>query len=700
MTSPLQSNVRRYRVNGFGGGLNKAVSSFDINDNELRDAENVDLSLKGSIIPRDGIRTYIPTTSNNKQIKGMFRYSRSDGQREVVGNANGSLERSVGSGTAMTQLTTLSPSEDGFVRFSQWRNTCYAVSDTETGITYHKDATTEFRSIGLNNLFTFQGNGFILSDSKTVGAANTDLQAVSKYTYRYTFDYKHGNDFVGESDPVFFTNLSGGGSYDNSSFITGSAPVDISLILTKGSEPLASDISAINFYRTPALDTSAKTGRQERNTGFYWVGSVSATDYNNAVLNDILLEDAGLPLGRQIRYGVSGNIPKSRFACAHKNRMWYGRTPDDTNAIYFSEYLEPEAVRATSIIPVGIGNSDDDGITGMLSWKNRQLLVFKPNSVWQVLGADIELSTGVPDLILENISEMEGCIAPGTIATGEGVIFFLTNKGLYFYDGTRPKPLNFEKVKPLFDAIPASRKYFATGVYSNKNRQYILCFSSNDDRPDRNTICLVYDFFTNTWSKRKYFSSNVGYNDLIELRRGDEAIGVIGSDVIEGGAPQSAAGAIHLFDDVSYELSTTQGVIWNASTKFFDFGAPEIVKEFKAVVVSCKATKAFTVEWNVDDGQATDTYAISPTGDHTWDEAALNWQGAPIETITHVWDGVRQGDKYKRLPQKDSNDNSVRGKRIGLTFKSDTGTDIKGIEIHGATFLWKPERRPTREEES
>ena len=174
-------------------------------------------------------------------------------------------------------------------------------------------------------------------------------------------------------------------------------------------------VTSINIYRSSFRATSEGTpeGYPSDKTEYFHIGSVSVDDYNSTAQYDTVFQDLGQVPGYTIEYNKMDLPPEPRFVVNHKNRLWLG------NVVYYKGSVEEWAngtayvdgddgiVRAPhSVFISSIGNSGlsapleyytdqyvdiepfGDGITGMVSFNNDFLVVFKANSMWGVYGDD------------------------------------------------------------------------------------------------------------------------------------------------------------------------------------------------------------------------------------------------------------------------------------------------------------------------
>lgn len=704
--------VKLYHIEDFGGGLNQAVNAFQLKDNEWRELKNMQFDVLGSAGPRGGIRKYDEGGGDHLgagrrfPIKGMHRHVRNDGTAELIIQGDQYVYNDNGTG-AFADLTTITPGTDGFVRFAQWGDTLYLSSSQYPLVkSYHKGDSTEV--VNVIRPWEFSWTDYIFWGYEAEG----DLDTSKVYYYRFTLEYRRGGQTVAESEPISRTSGPRFGvtpdyyqwdTSEMSSWSNGGVRF-VNFHSDFGGQGWDPTFPAVklNIYRSIPYepgDDGPDTTVNDPN--FYYIGSIDVVDYNAAGNNGTVFTDDGKHLTTtQIKYNRT-YPPGSRFIVNHKNRMWYVSQvsdPDNVPAlapyrVFYSDFLEPESVRYTSWIDVG--KEDGEAITGAASWKNQFLTIWKPNSIWMVLGGDEELIdpanqanvTGIlGDVELRMIDESVGCIAPQSIAYAEGGYIFLSNRGIEIFAGARAQPMESKKVQDTLNNMTDSLKSTACGIYDPFERKYRLAISDSTVDPSTNSVVLEYDFEARTWARHEYGPSGTayGFNKFVTARRGDEAGMVLGA-IDKSGLQQVSTGAVQVVGDVHYENLPSQDISYEGKTPFYDCGNPYVKKKFVGLMVKLKTGQAVTVKYSIDEGaEAAFSSSLGPSG-HTWDESGLNWQGAaPGETTDHTWGAITSGQKWLPFPQ------TTFGYRVSLIFSGDS--HLPNTLIEGAAIAYIPQQ--------
>jgi hypothetical protein len=696
----MSTRAKTTTVDNWAGGLHKGLDPFDLPPNFLSDVENAQIDLGGSIEPVMGyVRYDDPTgddTARADPVGTLFRYNKTDGDRETLMNAGDFIYGDNNTGK-FEDIGAFTTNDDGATTFAQWRNTVYICSNNQFTQTYNKGATPTTRistSSGFRGIDLFTNP--LIQSQDSVGAGNLDLS--KEYYYRFTYDRFHGDDFVGESNTLWRGQLIGVPNviHDQAGGATATGAIELYKNITID---LPTDVKFINIYRTQGLESAdAPDGNNEVFT-FWFLGQVTATQFNLKSSGEVVFVDDGtidVDTSQAIEYRKT-DPPAARFATMHKGRMWYSNTSLVSYRTHYSEYRQPEAVLPSSFIDIGKSVTGGEEITGIISWRNKFLMVFTANSTWAIFGGDNEtvnaqgIGTGRINVSIDVIDDTVGCIAPKTIIQAEGAIFWLSNKGFVVFDGSSVRPFFSERIDPILEDASDNLVPLSFCGYLPKSRKLYLGIAESAVDSDEIKTVLEYDFKVGRWSRRLYYdeksgaSNNLGVSCAMAITKGDETqrmlIGTNSKSVtlLGTGAHQH----VIAIDEGQTRPDGQTGTSWSASTGFMDFGQPHVPKVFHYLITDVKGVQAITVTWDVDDGAATGSVSVLPGGAHSWDEAGLSWIGPDDEITTHVWSAGLSGAVSKILTE------SAKGRRLKLTF-SGTAT-IPGQKVISVTIGWTPE---------
>ena len=716
------ADCRRYSVNGFNGGLNQLLNGYNIRDNELIEAENVEFSTPGTIRAKKGSAVYADHQVINRRIAGGIRYCKKDGTRQVVvANSTGALFADDDAGTFSSLSETIVLSDNGFVKMAQWGDTLLAVSNQDNMHAYNDGESTEVIEPSADDN-GIGHNWLLVSDDNVLTTGNLD--DTKYYAYRFTFEQFHGDDFLCETTPMISVEYIHGSAeggrgarrktYNYRQWYDGGRKT-INLIKNPyfypSDETWLSKYKNINIYRTDGVGSGEIPDSTKEEYGFFLLATISVADYIAASANEIIFTDSGnvpVQYDKMIRYDIMRKMPRGSCINVHKNRILLGNvktrdivTDEITHypyRVYLSEYLEPCAFRSTGWFDVQ--KNDGESITAMVSFKNQFDVVFKENSMWALIGGDEEPIPGVPLLKLDCIDSTVGCIAPNSVCFIEGVLVWWSNKGLYYYDGSGPpQPFYGERIKTAMDNVRESQKQNVAIGYHSKKRKMFIALSDKTSSNSLNTFIYTYDFYSGCWAST---TATLGIGLFIQKQRGDEAnslLGCVEEDVLIILVSQVSIYNMESRDscgDWDYNALAYTVTSWKARTKFFDCGHSEIDKKFIAVLVQCSTIEALTLDVACDrridtsvSGGGFTIPLISKQNDLIWEDdgdAGIDhvWESDANSATNWQWAGPTYGEQLIYLNDK------MWGKRISLIPSGNSGTFPP--EIQAITIFWVPKQ--------
>jgi len=709
---------QQWTVKDFSGGLNEHASSYQVANNELVAVNNMTLRDSGAIKTRLGEEKYFSQgvtvdTIANLPVRGAHRYQPGSGGTKKILFYSGT-----GVGTPLVETTgklfeldidddiTKIPtkidsilSNDEYLRFAQYKNTLMYSTDREGPKTYQNTGSASVRISSSSRIEIFAFN--------ELATATGGLEAGDAWRYRYTFDRMHGtgsfSDLLSESDLVGGEQVISGvlRKYYAENWVTLASTGSIQL--KKFGISLPSDVVAINVYRsaTPKPKPSPSTGVEnfDDEPNMFYLGSISRTDYNAANDGDVVFEDDGtIPPGRQIREGILEKPPAARFLEFHKNRMFYayvdynvfdgsagGLQVTSQHRLMWSQFgargTEIEAVLPISWIDVD--PRDGEGITGLKSFNNELLYIFKANSIWVLLGGNTQITENVPDFHFRNVTHSVGCIAPETITEVEGVLTFLSHSGIYAMNGVNePRPLKTRNINKKLQAIPNTKKYQAASGFHSSERELWVAHTHQDAGGVYNKLVSKFSLDNSSWTRAEQKFPVSGFLELKSLNEQPIFLGTI-EDVATNLLTEPSILKMDSSFTESQDLAgTTDPIPFSFQTKFFDLDRPYMDKNFIAILFTLKAQTDLTLDVLCDNRLDTRTDAggsftiqvASPlTGDLVWNVG--NWN-------EKNWGGVDERTRLVKL------DDRCWGKRISLI---PSGTsDTESVEIQQITFFYVP----------
>lgn len=505
MAAPLQS----YSQKDFSLGLNSKRSAFLLDPREASDILNIDIDETRYIKKRTGfIRD--PDSELSNPITGLFQYVKEDGNKYFLcASGTDIYKEDAGSWTSIKSGLT-SGLRTNFINF---RDRCFIANGT--------DALLKFDG---SNVYTA---GCQKPDASSMSATPTGSGTFSgTYKYKVTFLY---DDYLSESEPCDEEISANASNHDY---------IALTDIPTG-----AGDVKKRKIYRT-----------EDGGSVYYHLTTINdntTTTYNDSTPDaqlgtDNPPTDAGIP-------------PVCKYMCVKENRLIFAGNPDNPDYVYYSEILEPEVVKSTSLVK--ITTEGDDVITGIVNFQDN-VIVFKKNSIWALLGSP-------SSWVKRNLHSSLGCAAPGSIQVTENKIIFLGTykgrvEGVFSYDGAVFRRES-DNIPDQIDDINTS--YFdniCSSYYDKKYKISVTTSSGGGSVNDKTYQC--------TWVKTEFGE----YPAWTIFSYGVNVFAARDADEYAGSAKENYCWKMHSGNsDRGLALVTK----WQSGD--LDFGMPNVTKDFR-----------------------------------------------------------------------------------------------------------------------
>lgn len=321
-----------------------------------------------------------------------------------------------------------------------------------------------------------------------------------------------------------------------------------------------------------------------------WVSYEINPEGSNSSVDVLLLSNAedGMVMVRGDDLTVSTVTTPKKFGVIERyaERIWGGAIKDDPDTLMYSAPYDPTDWTANTEIPEdGAGEIsqpswDGDSFTALRAFGN-QLIAFKRNRVWRILGTDPGEYT---------FKEQYGGGAPyeGTIAVDNEQILMLGDRGPESYDGLSVTPFQQEYCRNIWNRINKIEKAAAV-LWHNK---YYVAISL--DTSTINNAVIVYNPMDGTWL----------FRDDLNIER------FLGTE-----------------DKLYFTSSTTPGRLWEwvedswentpttAATKWVtpwnDLGSKPVEECCFDVYLLCEAASAVTLKISIQTERRTKTKSFT-----------------------------------------------------------------------------------------
>ena len=187
----------------------------------------------------------------------------------------------------------------------------------------------------------------------------------------------------------------------------------------------------------------------------------------------------------------------------HAERIWGGNIAGEPDTLMYSKPYDPTDWAADVDHPEDGGGDvmqptwDGTSFTALVSFGD-QLLAFKQNRVWRIVGTD-------PGVFEFREQYGEGSAYGNTIVSDGEKVYMVDTRGMSIYDGMTVSPYNRDAVKELWRNINRdAMDQMAAAVY---DQRYYLAFPEGTSAV--NNALLIYNFRDGTvlYSKTRYIES-------------------------------------------------------------------------------------------------------------------------------------------------------------------------------------------------
>lgn len=218
------------------------------------------------------------------------------------------------------------------------------------------------------------------------------------------------------------------------------------------------------------------------------------------------------------------DFPPTSTAIYHKNRIYCKYSKDE---IAVSDYLSDTTGNwqfDLTIQALSINIGDEQDITGFHPWTRDTILVFKTNSIYEAKFAD---NTSTPDIVLAEsyvraLTYDIGCVAKNSIANVSGIVFFMSQRGIYKLEpqldvallaNTAPMSLSIQK---YIESINYGSVKNSVGTVWNG--RYYLAVPTNSSTT--NNKVFVYNLTNQMWESVDTYPSAVSIDNILTARTG------------------------------------------------------------------------------------------------------------------------------------------------------------------------------------
>lgn len=438
------------------GGINLKSAVTNIKDSETPNCKNVIFGQTGAIQKREGYsKLNLQQIPGAPSITGIFQLQKSDGTScDIIGAGTDLYD----SATAPVSIYT-GQTPGALYDFAALNDFAFIVNGVDPNLKYNCSGSPT--QIGIDPPVT----------APTYNSAIAGANLTFPGFYQYVVTFVDASGFESNPSPA------------SAIMATIAVTQDIRINIPVSADP---QVVARNIYRT---STDGVSPIQP----FLFTGTVAD---NITLTFDDHTPDANLGVEAEFD---NDKPPVLKFIETSQQRLW-GVEAANPNRVRFSKTFNHQAWPTLFFIDV---NPDDgDMISGIISFFDI-LVVFKRESIYVISGQD------ETNFVLQRAQTDSriGCVAFRSIAVVNNFVVFLSERGIYAFDGLRTQYLS-ENLEGIFDkGNPNQQRQFnwaQQGIsnavnYKNRSRNwYFLNIPTGSSTS--NNLVLLYDYVLSNWT--------------------------------------------------------------------------------------------------------------------------------------------------------------------------------------------------------
>jgi len=535
----------------------------------------------------------------------IFMYQTRDKEYEVVGLSNPGAKWFVVKGfngyQTKIDLSKLPNGANGMGQ-NTTANDGDKISIRDVGIELFPDGTASTTEKRISSVHTFRkktaenimmrAHGTILEYYEETGnnwtqlkAGYTDNQKFGFADYQRTLEYQSYTYFGNAVEP--FSRWTG--------------------VHTQLTQDVAIGTTTVHVTDIDDLDDFSNTGTIVICGIDYAYASRTQTSFIIATSTNECASGTGIPEAIE---ETTGN-PRGNIYLSFDNRLLIAGIASTTQAVYFSEYGDPNdyidaaLVSATTATDPDIFNLVEGGgaVTGLTMDENA-LYIFKRSIIYRVTLTDTDYN--VTQLKpFDGKSQTTGLVSSGGAFTGGNEVFFVTPDN-QIMEIKRIENVDFPQIVPISDVISntvANMGFNETSGIVFRNKAYITSKSTSDGL--KNDTVLVWNIIDKMWD-----SPLIGWNveDFVVYDNGDGEELYISSTI----SPNIYKVNDIVTDDI-FEVKA------NWRSKQFNFDSPEMMKDMSNLFIEGKMTPNTTLSISLllDENGFSQTFTTELSGNDT-----------------------------------------------------------------------------------
>jgi hypothetical protein len=319
---------------------------------------------------------------------------------------------------------------------------------------------------------------------------------------------------------------------------------------------------------------------------------------------------------------LAGSPPICPIIANYQNFVFIAGNSTYPYRLYFSNDGDETTWDGTDYIDIGDLTAPITGLAVAFG----KLYIFTRKGMYELRGYDRDT------FIVDEVSTSTGCVARKSIVKVDNNLIFLTDRGIYSFDGINVHYLS-GKIQTYIEGLNYSRvPYVVAELYKAKNQVW-LSVSTGSNGANNNVICMTYD---PTASE----TLGIKKNDVAFAIYTGMAFNSFGLETSDTELDRLFAGSYtgYVFKQDYGNNDNGSGIDFVVKPNPIDFGEPETFKRFRYIKLFTKQEGDFnlTISYKTDfkPGTSTTTMNMQQTTDASlWGSmiwGASTWGGSSI----------------------------------------------------------------------
>jgi hypothetical protein len=197
---------------------------------------------------------------------------------------------------------------------------------------------------------------------------------------------------------------------------------------------------------------------------------------------------------------IESDFPRAKYIDFFDGRLWFSGIKDNPYTIRWGAKAPYHKVIPSISFEV-LAEDDNSPITA-IAGLGEHMVVFKRDSIWIMIPIGENPLTGTESFEPKRVVAGVGCVSQQTVQQIRGELIFLSDDGIYAFNGTpairkvTEDARGADRLIETMGKVSPVRSKFASAVNWKRESYYIMSFSSGGIPND---VTVAWDYATDTW---------------------------------------------------------------------------------------------------------------------------------------------------------------------------------------------------------